>query len=198
MVRRRSRQEWERLGREHERSGMSVRDFAEDPGLSHHTMSWWRWRIRSGRRGVQQPRSPEVPQHRRSRRGVRHRAVQGDLGGRARGEEGRLLPNPRAPRLRRDPWSGATCPRRARRPPTSARPCWTRAPSSGATNWTCCTTTARSPTSRSSSVGRSGDGPGRLRQARPPRGLDCLLHALREVQRAVPPPQPRGRPRGRQ
>jgi hypothetical protein len=44
---RRPRHEWERLVREQERSGVSVRKFAAMRGVNHLTLTWWRWRIRS-------------------------------------------------------------------------------------------------------------------------------------------------------
>jgi transposase-like protein len=44
---RRPRHEWERLVREQERSGLSVRKFAATHGVNRQTLAWWRWRIRS-------------------------------------------------------------------------------------------------------------------------------------------------------
>ena len=46
---RRPRSDWERMVREHEGSGLSLREFAAEHGVNPHTLSWWRWRTRSER-----------------------------------------------------------------------------------------------------------------------------------------------------
>ena len=50
---RRPRPEGERMVREQERSGMSLREFVAARGVNAHTLSWWRWRLRSEK--VQEP-----------------------------------------------------------------------------------------------------------------------------------------------
>jgi transposase-like protein len=52
---RRSRDEWERLVGEQERSGKSVREFAAARGVNGSTLAWWRWRTRS-EQGADAPR----------------------------------------------------------------------------------------------------------------------------------------------
>jgi len=47
--RRRSAREWAHLIRAWKRSGRTAKDFAASEGVSAHSLSWWRWRLRSAR-----------------------------------------------------------------------------------------------------------------------------------------------------
>lgn len=58
---RRSWDEWERLVRAQERSGVSLREFAAARGVNRRTLSWYRWRVRSKKRETEAAPTRFVP-----------------------------------------------------------------------------------------------------------------------------------------
>lgn len=63
---RRSASEWASLVAAHERSGLTVRAFAEFHGLRAASLSWWRWRLRSDEattHALESPRLARVSVH---------------------------------------------------------------------------------------------------------------------------------------
>ena len=51
--RRRSAREWARLVEDWKKSGQSVGDFARKRGLEPRRLAWWKWRLASGPRDVE-------------------------------------------------------------------------------------------------------------------------------------------------
>jgi transposase len=55
---RRAASEWAQLVEQWKRSGLTARDFAAQAGINPRTLTWWKWRLKAGEYGGEDPKSP--------------------------------------------------------------------------------------------------------------------------------------------